>query len=157
MNITKETSHKVLLVTKQDERSVERMFAPLDASGMKYTIISSDALENDEKIVRTPLLFIRTSSLNQQKISKVLTVFPELTGVMFIFDTGSSSIEMMREIAVARTNFIAVVGALFTGGQESRGIQLCRQVGIPYLSHMKREEDRLPDPTVTIFDNMINR
>jgi len=156
METTKLTSHKLLLVSSQTPHRLDAICSPLEQEGLSYTISSIDEISTTKENVSTPLLYIHTSELTQREIDLTLQEFPELTGVVFFFDDSISHLSMMREIAVARTNYIAVIGALFVSSQHSFGVSLCRKVGIPYLHQISSYNEVLPRKTVEIFTNMID-
>jgi hypothetical protein len=92
-----------------------------------------------------------------------LKLFPELTGVLFLIPEGATQLEIMREVALVRTKYVAVIGAVFVqegeGFDEARGVRICRKIGIPYLfsAHVESPSQQISlDPaTLHVLANMV--
>ncbi len=160
MNTTKETTHKILLVSPFELKQLEKMFDPLTKQNIFSTIVP---LDQREQQIQSNFLYLYTPSLTKERMAEALTIFPELTGVMFLLREGDSFLKQMREVAIARTHFVAIIGAVFVSDTKeaasSAGVPFCRKMGIPYLHQATIESDThnviLSSDTLSVLANMV--
>ncbi len=129
-------SHKILVVTKHPLTSFASLFLSLKSQGIESTSIQATDLSSTLPTFHTQFVWIYSPFLSNSVINSVLASIPELTGVLFFFDNKSSNLEILQAIAMTRTHFLAIIGAVFlidSNSQENTGVEICRRSGIPYL------------------------
>jgi hypothetical protein len=162
MITTKKTSHKIVLVSPFDITQLDKMFAPLAEQNLFSTVMPLNEIEQSNQQIETNFLYLYTQALTKERMAEALKIFPELTGVMFLFKEGDSPLTQMKEVAIARTHFVAIIGAIFVNftqdSSSSKGVQFCRKMGIPYLHQATIETDThnviLPSSTLSVLANM---
>ncbi|NCB02868.1 MAG: hypothetical protein EOM67_11970 [Spirochaetia bacterium] len=155
-------SHKILLVTKSPIVELTQLFSSLQKEGIESTFIEHDKNLIDVKTHHSQCVWIHTEVLTHPIISSVMEFIPELSGVLFFFDQRMSRLEILKEIAIARTHYVAIVGAIFlidSPNDKDIGVDICRRSGIPYLfSAIKKEEGKayvFNEETISILTNMV--
>ncbi len=158
MKFTPRCIHKIALLDRSGEGFHSSLETFLNGKGISSLSVKEDALSEELEEIDAQVLFIGIPELSRAALRNIVSFIPELAGVLLIYPEGIRKFQVMKDVAVAHSERVALIGALFLDtGKERRGVSLCREVGIPFLGYGTRESESLlvgsleADPLVTLF------
>ncbi len=135
MLTTVKCTHKIALIDRSGIGIFNPLSSMLQEKGILSQLIDVADLDSD-LLIDTQVLFIRLSELTRNSLSSLRSSLPELAGVLAVYKDGVRKYQVLQDTAAARSERVAVIGALFISEEGSdRGRTICREVGIPYLGN----------------------
>ncbi len=137
MHITPRCTHKIAVIDRSGTDVHITLHRYLESNGISSQFLEESQLDSDI-LIDSNVLFIRMGNISRESLKTLMSHIPELAGVLAVYKEKVRTYQVLRDTAAARSERVAMVGAIFIGPEESsRGLKLCREIGIPYLGNGK--------------------